>query len=344
MADEQYRWLDRETAERLLGGEPPEAAEPVARDQARRLAATLRALSSPLSADGGELPGEAAALAAFRKLREERDGPAAGDTGAGHHAGTRPPELGPVRIGAPGGDRSGDGGGPRRMRPLHLGLAAALAVGMAGGVAVLAGTGVLPMPSDGSRSDPAASVTATGTHPERPPLSPSPTTGAAPGDRHPEGAAGTAGSRDGGDAGADGGDPATRSGRGKQLASACRAWRDGEGPHGERRRLLEDAAGGPSRVADYCAGVPAAGDTAGTGSTAGTDTDEGASPGNGNGGGTGNSSGNGNGTGASGNGGGNNNSDKGAQGSSQGNQGSRGNQGNAGGQGNQGQGKQGGKA
>ncbi|MGJ3560691.1 hypothetical protein ACR6C2_28660 [Streptomyces sp. INA 01156] len=48
MADEQYRWLNRETAERLLNGEPPEAADPATRDQAERLARTLGALSSPV--------------------------------------------------------------------------------------------------------------------------------------------------------------------------------------------------------------------------------------------------------------------------------------------------------
>ena len=65
MADE-YRWLDRETAERLLRGESPDdAVDSTTRDQAERLARTLDALSA-LSAqatpvnESEELPGEAA--------------------------------------------------------------------------------------------------------------------------------------------------------------------------------------------------------------------------------------------------------------------------------------------
>ncbi|MYS30821.1 hypothetical protein GTW38_28660, partial [Streptomyces sp. SID7804] len=82
MADEQNRWLDRGTAERLLSGEPPEAADPAARDQAERLAGTLRALSAPQPSADEELPGEAAALAAFRAARAEGAG-AVEDAGAG---------------------------------------------------------------------------------------------------------------------------------------------------------------------------------------------------------------------------------------------------------------------
>ncbi|MFF3936216.1 hypothetical protein [Streptomyces phaeofaciens] len=87
MADKQDRWLDRETAERLLRGDSPDdtlgpTASETTRDQAERLARTLSALSSlsalaPLvptpSADDGELLGEAAALAAFRETRAARE-------------------------------------------------------------------------------------------------------------------------------------------------------------------------------------------------------------------------------------------------------------------------------
>ncbi|MFF1276527.1 hypothetical protein ACFVZC_24475 [Streptomyces marokkonensis] len=281
MADEQDRWLDRGTAERLLNGEPPEAADPATRDQAERLAGTLRALSGPPPSADGELPGEAAALAAFRASRAERQVRAGADRDTAHHAGTKASGPGPVRVGAARGDRSGTADGPRPWRPLRLGLAAALVAGMVGGAAVLAGAGVLPTPSDETRSGPAASVTATATHPERPlPSSPPGDGGATPGGAHSESAAGRG--EDGSDArgdgdadapgkpGPDAGDPAARSGRGgKLIASACRAWREGKQLNGERKRLLENAAGGPSRVGGYCAHALSAEDTEDTKDTNG---------------------------------------------------------------------------
>lgn len=69
MADEHNKWLDRDAAERLLRGEPLEAVDAVTRARAARLAETLDALAVT-RVDGGELRGEAAALAAFRKARE----------------------------------------------------------------------------------------------------------------------------------------------------------------------------------------------------------------------------------------------------------------------------------
>ncbi|MFI1013744.1 hypothetical protein [Streptomyces sp. NPDC020965] len=80
MADERYDWLDKETAERLLRGEPVEAPDGHARVQVARLQEFLRDAGSPaLRSDAGELPGEAAATAAFR---EARAGRAAAGTGA----------------------------------------------------------------------------------------------------------------------------------------------------------------------------------------------------------------------------------------------------------------------
>ncbi|MFY4717689.1 hypothetical protein [Streptomyces sp. LaBMicrA B280] len=70
MADEQDTWLNPETAERLLAGEPLEAVDPATRDQAERLARVLGALSAQATPAAVELPGEQAALAAFRKARE----------------------------------------------------------------------------------------------------------------------------------------------------------------------------------------------------------------------------------------------------------------------------------
>ncbi|MGP3733997.1 hypothetical protein ACTWJ9_12330 [Streptomyces sp. GDS52] len=346
MADEQYRWLNRETAERLLNGEPPEAADPATRDQAERLARTLGALSSPPPSAGEELPGEAAALAAFRKAREERAGrphAAPSAPSAGDRATTRSADAGLIRIGAPGADGSGARRGLRWARPVRYGLAAALTVGMFGGAAVVAATGVLPASSAGSSgSDPAASAPATAT-PERPRPSPPPEEdprGGAP----PEGDLGkrpgdgetVTGQGNGPGAGEDGGtaarpgDPAVGAGRG-QIASACRALRDGKKLQGHRKRVLENAAGGSSQVGPYCENVLAARDR-GTGSGGGTSSDDSSGPGsteqnNGDpdtrGKGKGKNRGNGNGNGNNGNQG-TGNGNNGNQGTGNGNNGNQG--------------------
>ncbi|SDC72038.1 hypothetical protein [Streptomyces prasinopilosus] len=362
MADEQYRWLNRETAERLLNGESPEAAGPAGNDQAERLARALGALSAPPPPAGGELPGEAAALAAFREAREERTDRAAEAVPVGPRAGAaRGADVGLVRIGVPPADRSGAGRTSRRTRSVRFGLAAALAAGMVGGAAVLAGTGVLPAPS--GVFGPATTTTATGP-PERPPA-PRPSEKGAPGgatpDDGPDGQDGPPGNADGGtgrrdgpgagagedggpaETGVDTGGLATGDGRGKQIVSACRALRDGRALPGDRRRLLEGAAGGPGRVGPYCENVLARHGTGtgpgsapdpgpGSGATAWRDGGHGnghgrGDHGNGNGGngngGNGNG-GNGNGNGGRGNGGngkGNADDDEGNGGGGQGRQG-----------------------
>ncbi|MFF1303139.1 hypothetical protein [Streptomyces sp. NPDC058307] len=256
MADESYGWLDLETAERLLRGESLEAVDEAARDQAERLAKTLDALTVEPAPTSGELPGEEAALAAFRKVRADR----ADDWVSPPVPGRRPAQAGSgdaglVRIGAPDG-RSGRA---RRRRPAHLGLAAVLAVGMVGGVAVAAGFGVLPHVGDGE-PEPASTVSAAAT-PDRPGVSPStPAPQVAP---SPEGSpSGGTGSRDTarGDTGAV---PDTGSegrgvrprGDGNAAAPACRDLRAGKKLDPLRKRSLEGAAGGTSRVWTYCKGV-----------------------------------------------------------------------------------------
>ncbi|MEY9993771.1 hypothetical protein ABIE67_005803 [Streptomyces sp. V4I8] len=261
MADEQYRWLDRETAERLLRGESLEAVDAADRDQAERLAKTLEALTVEPSLSSAELPGEAAALAAFRAARADRDGAAATvGPDAGPHA-THVADVGLVRIGGPARAARR----PRWGRPVRLGLAAALAVGMVGGVAVAAGTGVLRAPfveDEGGR--PAASVSAPAS-PERPFLSPSPESGvrggptpdddtrapAAPGvtDDVPPGGPAT----DRGSAPDDRAEPS--GGRWQAATSYCRDLRDGKQLSNDRRRTLENAAGGSGRVREYCQNV-----------------------------------------------------------------------------------------
>lgn len=262
MADEQHRWLDRETAERLLRGESLEAVDAAARDQAERLAKTLDSLSVEPLPTSAELPGEAAALAAFRTARAERGGERADERAAlGDRTHARSSEAGLVRIGGPEQDS------PRslRARAVRLGLAAALALGMVGGVAVAAGTGALPTPFGDAEPEPGASVPAAVT-PKQPFVSPSPQ--APRSDPSPDGATGgspgqgsSPGTARGGSAtpdegtGSDAGKGRTDGRPWSGAASACRAVRDGDKLTADRRRTLESAAGGSSRVAKYCKGV-----------------------------------------------------------------------------------------
>ncbi|MET8075137.1 hypothetical protein [Streptomyces sp. NPDC005303] len=256
MADESYRWLDLETAERLLRGESLEAVDEAAREQAERLAKTLDALPGKPAPTSGELPGEEAALAAFRKVRAERaDDWVSPPVQGRHRTGTGSADAGLVRIGAP----DTGAGRPRRRRPTHLALAAVLAVGMVGGVAVAAGIGVLPHLGDGE-PEPAASVSAAAT-PDRPLDSPSaPAPQVVP---SPEGSpSGGTGSRD-----AARGDTGTTPDKGSEglgvrprgdwngAASACRDIRAGKKLDPARKRSLEGAAGGTSQVWKYCKGV-----------------------------------------------------------------------------------------
>ncbi|MET9758344.1 hypothetical protein ABZ016_04715 [Streptomyces sp. NPDC006372] len=269
MADEQYRWLDRETAERLLNGEPLEAVDGAAPERAERLARTLDALSASPPLTSEELPGEAAAMAAFRKASAERADAAGARSGTGEQTRRDVDDAGLVRIGAPRGSGSGADRRPRWARPARLALAAVLAVGMVGGVAVAAGTGVLKAPF-GDEPQPGASVSADVTPPERPLISPSPsdavqggsTPDDAPGGTSTGGAGGSGRTGDRDDAApkpgsGDRGDR-PRDGHGK-VATACRDLREGKRLNGEHRRALRDAAGG-SRVWKYCKGVLAGAD------------------------------------------------------------------------------------
>ncbi|NLU72310.1 hypothetical protein HCC61_06380 [Streptomyces sp. HNM0575] len=129
--------------------------------------ATLHALGAArtgtVSGDAGaELPGEAAAMAAFRAAH-----PRAG----AEHSGTVDISAGPTEASTVVGRRAaarenrrrsrGRPGGARRSslvgRPLRAGFAMAVAGCALGGAAVAAGTGVLPTPFGGGDS-PAASV------------------------------------------------------------------------------------------------------------------------------------------------------------------------------------------
>ncbi|WP_217209305.1 hypothetical protein [Streptomyces sp. AC550_RSS872] len=279
MADEQYRWLDRETAERLLRGESLEAVDTADRDQAERLAKTLEALTAEPPLSSAELPGEAAALAAFRAARADRgDAPVSVGPGAGPHT-DRVTDVGLVRIGGPARAARR----PRWARPVRLSLAAALAVGMVGGVAVAAGTGFLPTPFDGDEEGrPAASVSAPAPS-DRPFVSPSPESrvqgeptpdddteaSADPDATHDTAPGGPATDRE--SAGDDRVDPSA--GWWKAVTSYCRDLREGKRLSNDHRRTLEGAAGGSDGVRKYCKNVlNASGD--GTWSKPGTGKDK----------------------------------------------------------------------
>lgn len=179
MADERDRWLDMAAADRLLRGEPATpGAEHHARARAERLRAALDALAEPPPSGAGELPGEAAALAAFRAARgtAPREGAAAEEFGSGETVVDLSP-IGPLGAAGPrperhhGRNQSGNRGrgqrhgqdhgvGPRRGRPLRFALAAAVASVAVGGLAAAAGAGLLDRDTnDNAAHSPAVSVT-----------------------------------------------------------------------------------------------------------------------------------------------------------------------------------------
>ncbi len=157
MADRYDDWLDKDAAEKLLRGEPVVPLGDQARDDAVRLAEALGAARAVRRVPSGELPGEDAVLTAFRQA--SRSG---GDRLAGRNAGTafpgQPGTLHSVHIGAA---PAAPPRRPRWSRPVRFGLAVSLAGCALGGVAVAAGTGMLPGPFGGHASPaPASSVSA----------------------------------------------------------------------------------------------------------------------------------------------------------------------------------------
>ncbi|MFF3739523.1 hypothetical protein [Streptomyces sp. NPDC002566] len=306
------RWLDGRTAERLLDGDAPDnAVAPAHRDEAERLARTLNALAAladpPVPPDE-ELPGEASALAAFRKIHADRTTPTTA------YVDSRDPAADPavlafraaradasVAQGAPAPDDGADAqvvrigaGRPertpsRRGRSVRLGAAAALAVGMAGGVAAATGVGGFPAPFDAAEPAPVTSVSAAATpgppsaqDSPSPPPSSSPAPGAGHGGQAGPGAPGgtasggpaspSAGDKGKGKGKGDGGGPGVGNRRAwpSGVPAACRDLRDGKTLNQQRRRSLESAAGGVWRVPVYCAHVLATPDgPSGTGTGTG---------------------------------------------------------------------------
>lgn len=257
MADEHYRWLDRDAAERLLRGEPLEAIDAGTRDEAERLADALDALVPEICLKNDELPGEEAALAAFRAARAEAEAEPSRRPARRPVARTAS-DAGLVQLGRPAAGR-------RRTRwgsPVRYGLVAALAGCMIGGVAVAASTGVLPFTH--REPNPAASVAAAATpESEQPLVSPTPSP---PGPSRPAAPDGSGsrsadpGTRDNEASGDKSAAPGREdAGRGESrrsgLVSSCRALRDGRALDPSRRRELDGAAQGSGQVKKYCKGV-----------------------------------------------------------------------------------------
>ncbi|MCB5168615.1 hypothetical protein LG634_27815 [Streptomyces bambusae] len=317
MADDRYEWLDGAAAEKLLRGEPVDPVAPGAgrhgqdipqpgaedaahaarvRDDAARLARALESLVPPCPPAGsGELPGEAAAVAAFRAAHAAAPAPAAApgaDT-----------ELPAVRLGAPAPADVVPLRG-RVRRPLRLGLAAAVAAVTIGGVAAAATTGLLPDPRDVA-GPPTTVTVSSGPSPE--PTGPGGTESAGTGepadrllvDGLPSGSpsASAAGTQGVGPSPDDSGSPAATAGPSggtgdkggtvespARLAAFCRDLRAGR-LAAEKRIKLERAARG-SRVEKYCdaligkssggAGGGAAGGASGGSGGSGTRPGEGA--------------------------------------------------------------------
>ncbi len=255
MADERNEWLDGKAAEQLLRGEPVEVLDEHARAQAARLLRALNQASGPevpVHPEDGEMPGEAAALAAFRKARA--DG-AAGES------------LGTVRLGT----STCSSLGARLRRPVRFGIAAAVAGCALGGVAVAAGTGLLPSPF-GAAPLPGSSVSAAATPgpvvsdtpsggtlappAETPDPLPSPSPTPSESDslvKDPDPSSSDSGP--GGSGTDEGGTDKDKDGRKAELyrktVEACREYRDGTiAP--ERKKRLEIAARGPGRVERFC--------------------------------------------------------------------------------------------
>jgi hypothetical protein len=291
MADERYQWLDERAAELLLAGEPielPDDADADVRVQAHRL---FMALDSVMTGPARgpypyecELPGEKAALEAFREA-------AAAVAGAGAEV-TAEVARGPrSRHGVPSGRGFRSGRGPRWARSLRFGLGAVLVGCALGGVAFAAG-GVLSMPFDEDAEQPQPGVTVSATVTPGPLATRSPATGGGGGSQQPDastspesggetpGAGRSEDSGSGSDSRSDKGKDATQ-GRGKSAVELCKAYLEGElvGAENEKnRRRLERAAGSAAAVAGYCVQLLAAQDAvpglgSGSGADAGDDED-----------------------------------------------------------------------
>ncbi|MFF3861000.1 hypothetical protein [Streptomyces sp. NPDC002209] len=158
MADERNRWLDKAAAERVLRGGPAvPGADRRAREAEARLRAALDMLAAPQPPAGVELPGEAAAVAAFRAARGGAvavGAASASASGASSVPGVSVMSAVPGMYAPVGADATplvelGSAAAPpavtasRRGRPARFALVAALAGVAVGSLAVAAGAGLL---------------------------------------------------------------------------------------------------------------------------------------------------------------------------------------------------------
>ncbi|MFI7101226.1 hypothetical protein ACIBK8_17850 [Streptomyces sp. NPDC050161] len=268
MADDRYTWLDDDAAERLLRGEPVGSTTGDGSRELAQLLADAAAGRADATAPA-PLPGEEAAVAAFRRAH----------AGAGATATEVRPAPAPVRP------------EPTTFaRPFRRGLAVALAACAIGGVAVAAGTGVLPTPfrGGGTEPEPGSSVSAAvtpgileseepGTVPEDGTRSPGTTppgqdpTDPAASETPDTSAGGTSGPPADGHTPGDGSDDdgataGTGNGGGHTggqnggddrhavIASLCRNYQAGKRGEMDADTLhrLEQAAGGPAKVHGFC--------------------------------------------------------------------------------------------
>ncbi|MGW6507984.1 hypothetical protein ACWGCP_10605, partial [Streptomyces niveus] len=255
MAHERETWLDHGVAELLLRGRPVGTTGEHAQAQADRLARALEEAVPVAYADSAELPGEAAALAAFRQSVGTTAGPAGARSWDADDAG-----IGTVRL-APGrrGIRL-----PSVGRPLRLGMAAAMAGCALSGVA--AGAGFLYAPSAGE-SPPRPSNSISDALTPAPLVSESPSSSLNTPPLSSDPGAGTDSDSPGASSEAMTGDPVDK-GRKSQgtgnggkksggekwyakLVQACQEYRNGTISAG-KRKLLEDAAKGPQGVNRLC--------------------------------------------------------------------------------------------
>lgn len=263
MADDRYNWLDKDTAERLLRGEQVSARHGDGADELEQLlkAAAAVGVKAPGTA---ELPGEEAAVAAFRQAARRGAYRAAGEPSPSGRTARATDSVERTRLG----------------RPFRRGFAVALAACAIGGVAVGAGTGVLPSPFRGAEPDPASSVSAaetpgpfdtrepgaqtdgtTGHTPDPTPggKSAGPTDTPAPGSssgatRNP--GRGTTGGGNGRDErpGHQGTAQPGSGDRKNVLLAVCQAYESGkrDGMDRDTLRRLERKAGGPDKVHLFC--------------------------------------------------------------------------------------------
>lgn len=266
MADDRYNWLDKDTAEQLLRGEPVSARHGDGAGELEQLleAAAAVAARTPETA---RLPGEDAALAAFRQAARRGSGARRRTAADPFPDGVRTAHTADLT------ERT------RLGRPFRRGFAVALAACAIGGVAVAAGTGVLPSPFRGGDPAPASSVSAAetprpfrtgepgaetdGTTAQTPDATPG-RPGTRPSDPPKPGTSPGAGTRPGGTpsggTGRDHGKPggkATDPGRGgtkNLLLSLCQNYESGKRGTMDRDTLrrLESKAGGPDKVHAFC--------------------------------------------------------------------------------------------